>query len=156
MPSIFDKQPKLGILGGGQLGRMLIQSAMNFDVYTKVLDGDEHAPCRTLCSEFVHGSLTDYETVYRFGKNVDVLTIEIENVNVDALERLQSEGIPVHPQPDVIRTIQDKGRQKQFLHDHHIPTTEFELIDDKAHLHQFNRFFPAVQKLRTTGYDGRG
>ncbi|HMD14855.1 MAG TPA: 5-(carboxyamino)imidazole ribonucleotide synthase, partial [Bacteroidota bacterium] len=95
MPSFFEKQPKLGILGGGQLGRMLIQSAINFDLYTKVLDSDDQCPCRDVCSEFVRGSITDYETVLRFGKDVDVLTIEIENVNVDALEQLQSNGITV-------------------------------------------------------------
>lgn len=156
MPSLFEKQPKLGILGGGQLGRMLIQSAINFDLYTKVLDGDGQCPCRDVCSEFVRGSITDYETVLRFGRGVDVLTIEIENVNVDALEQLQSDGITVHPQPHVIRTIQDKGRQKQFLLEHNIPTTEFQIIENKTELLQFDRFFPAVQKLRTTGYDGRG
>jgi len=156
MPSFFEKQPKLGILGGGQLGRMLIQSAVNFDLYTKVLEADDQCPCRDVCSEFVRGSITDYETVLRFGKDVDVLTIEIENVNVDALEQLQSNGITVHPQPHVIRTIQDKGRQKQFLLEHNIPTTEFQVIENKTELLQFDRFFPAVQKLCTTGYDGRG
>jgi len=106
---------KLGILGGGQLGRMLIQQAINYNVTIKVLDPDREAPCRKLCDEFVVGSLSDYETVYNFGKKADMVTIEIEKVNVDALEQLEKEGVLVYPQPRVIRLIQDKGLQKQFF-----------------------------------------
>src|ERR1700734_3709650 len=100
---------RLGILGGGQLGRMLIQQAINYNVTVKVLDPDREAPCCKLCDEFIVGSLGDYETVYNFGKRVDLLTIEIEKVNVDALEQLEKEGILVYPQPRIIRLIQDKG-----------------------------------------------
>ena len=146
----------LGILGGGQLGRMLIQAAMNFDLRIHVMDPDADAPCKSCCDEFTWGPITDADAVYRFGKRVDILTIEIENVNVDALDRLRAEGIAVYPQPEVIRTIQDKGAQKLFLKKHKIPTAEFELLENKNELEAFTGFFPLVQKLRTTGYDGRG
>src|SRR5437879_2154557 len=152
----FRPSLKLGILGGGQLGRMLIQSAVNFDLSISVLDGDEESPCRSFCDSFVLGAPTDYETVLRFGKGLDLLTIEIENVNPEALGRLEKEGVTVRPQPRVIETIKDKGRQKIFLRENGIPTTEFELVAGKSQLHQFQGYFPAVQKLRTAGYDGRG
>jgi 5-(carboxyamino)imidazole ribonucleotide synthase len=156
MGAHFDTSLKLGILGGGQLGKMLIQSAMNLGLHVKVLDNDEHAPCSTYCDEFVRGPLTDRETVLAFGSRVDVLTIEIENVNVDALEELEARGIAVHPQSHVIRTIQDKGLQKEFLRRHGIPTAEFSLIAGREELRDAGVIFPAVQKLRTAGYDGRG
>jgi len=156
MPSVFEKQQRLGILGGGQLGRMLLQASANFNFYTKVLDHQDDAPCRSLCHEFVHGSFADYETVLKFGENVDVLTIEIEHVNVDALDQLHSRGICIFPQPEIIRTIQDKGAQKEFLRAHHLPTTDFEFVSGREDLHRFRKFFPAVQKLRKAGYDGRG
>jgi 5-(carboxyamino)imidazole ribonucleotide synthase len=153
-PSAFTPGFRLGILGGGQLGKMLIQSAMDFNLTVHVLDPDPHAPCATYCDEFTIGSLTDFQTVREFGKHVDVLTIEIENVNVDAMERLGSDGITVFPQPQIVRTIQDKGLQKLFLKEHGIPTAGFSLIDATHQLESST--FPAVQKLRTTGYDGRG
>ena len=111
---------KLGILGGGQLGRMLIQESINYNVTTHVLDPDPHAPCKDICNHFTAGSLTDYDTVYKFGKKVDLLTIEIEKVNVDALEQLEIEGVVVYPQSRVIRLIQDKGVQKQFFKENDI------------------------------------
>jgi 5-(carboxyamino)imidazole ribonucleotide synthase len=152
----FSSNFKLGILGGGQLGRMLIQSAIDFNLYVKILDADIHAPCKPFAHEFVNGSLMDFETVYNFGKNVDVLTIEIEHVNVEALEKLQSEGVKVYPQPEVIRIIQDKRVQKQFYRTNGIPTADFVLIDDTEQLAQHHHFLPAFQKVGKSGYDGRG
>jgi len=147
---------KLGILGGGQLGRMLIQQAINYNVTVKVLDPDREAPCRKLCDEFVVGSLGDYETVYNFGKKVDLLTIEIEKVNVDALEALEKEGVLVYPQPRIIRLIQDKALQKQFFKENDIPTAEFQVISSPQQLKESHIQFPYIQKLRRDGYDGRG
>ncbi len=147
---------KLGILGGGQLGRMLIQQAINYNVTVKVLDPDREAPCRKLCDEFIVGSLSDYETVYKFGKKVDLLTIEIEKVNVDALEQLEREGVMVYPQPRIIRLIQDKGLQKQFFKENGIPTAEFQIISSAAQLKNSTIPFPYIQKLRRDGYDGKG
>src|SRR6201986_387616 len=147
---------KLGILGGGQLGRMLIQQAMNYNVTVKVLDPDREAPCRKLCDEFVVGSLGDYETVYNFGKKVDMITIEIEKVNVEALEQLEREGVLVYPQPRIIRLIQDKGLQKQFFKENDIPTADFQVISSIEQLKQSHIPFPYIQKLRRDGYDGRG
>ena len=147
---------KLGILGGGQLGRMLIQQAINYNVNIKVLDPDREAPCRKLCDEFFVGSLSDYETVYNFGKKVDVLTIEIEKVNVDALDQLEKEGVLIYPQPRVIRLIQDKGLQKQFFKENHIPTAPFLIISSQQHLKESGFSYPYIQKLRRDGYDGRG
>lgn len=147
---------RLGILGGGQLGRMLIQQAINYNVTIKVLDPDREAPCRKLCDEFVVGSLSDYETVYKFGKKVDMLTIEIEKVNVDALEQLEKEGVLVYPQPRIIRLIQDKGLQKQFFKENDIPTSEFQIISSPEQLRNSHIPFPYIQKLRRDGYDGKG
>lgn len=147
---------KLGILGGGQLGRMLIQQAINYNVTVKVLDPDREAPCRKLCDEFTVGSLGDYETVYKFGKKVDLLTIEIEKVNVDALEQLEKEGVMVYPQPRIIRLIQDKGLQKQFFKENDIPTAEFQVISSADQLKNSSIPFPYIQKLRKDGYDGKG
>lgn len=147
---------KLGILGGGQLGRMLIQQAINYNVTVKVLDPDREAPCRKLCDEFVVGSLGDYETVYNFGKKVDLLTIEIEKVNVEALEQLEKEGVLVYPQPRIIRLIQDKGLQKQFFKENDIPTADFQVISSPEQLQQSHIPFPYIQKLRRDGYDGKG
>jgi 5-(carboxyamino)imidazole ribonucleotide synthase len=147
---------KLGILGGGQLGRMLIQQAINYNVTVKILDPDREAPCRKLCDEFTVGSLGDYETVYNFGKTVDLLTIEIEKVNVDALEQLEKEGVLVYPQSRIIRLIQDKGLQKQFFKENDIPTADFQIIASPQQLKQSHIPFPYIQKLRKDGYDGKG
>ncbi|MBK0379498.1 5-(carboxyamino)imidazole ribonucleotide synthase [Mucilaginibacter segetis] len=147
---------KLGILGGGQLGRMLIQQAINYNVTVKVLDPDREAPCRRLCNEFIVGHLNDYDTVYNFGKKVDMLTIEIEKVNVDALEQLEKEGVLVYPQSRIIRLIQDKGLQKQFFKENDIPTAEFQIISSPEDLQQSHIPFPYIQKLRRDGYDGKG
>src|SRR6202008_5054645 len=147
---------KLGILGGGHLGRMLIQQAINYKVTVKVLDPDREAPCKKLCDEFVVGSLSDYETVYNFGKKVDMVTIEIEKVTVDALEQLEKEGVLVYPQPRIIRLIQDKGLQKQFFKENGIPTADFQVISSPAELKNTHIKFPYIQKLRRDGYDGKG
>jgi 5-(carboxyamino)imidazole ribonucleotide synthase len=147
---------KLGILGGGQLGRMLIQESINYNITTFVMDPDKEAPCKDLCRKFVNGSLTDFESVYNFGKQVDILTIEIEKVNVDALDKLEKEGLTVYPQSRVIRLIQDKGIQKLFFKENDIPTAPFQVFGDKDELISANLKFPYVQKLRRDGYDGRG
>ena len=147
---------KLGILGGGQLGRMLIQEAINLNVITHVLDPDANAPCKNICNKFVTGSLTDYETVYNFGKNTDLITIEIEKVNVDALQKLEDEGVVVYPQARVIRLIQDKGLQKEFFKHNDIPSAPFQLIASAEALKKSSIPFPYIQKLRKDGYDGRG
>jgi len=147
---------KLGILGGGQLGRMLIQQAINYNVTVKVLDPDREAPCKKLCDEFVVGSLSDYETVYNFGKKVDMLTIEIEKVNVEAMEQLEKEGVLVYPQSRIIRLIQDKGLQKQFFKENNIPTADFKIISSPNDLTESHIPFPYIQKLRKDGYDGKG
>lgn len=146
----------LSILGGGQLGRMLLQEAINFNISCRVLDPDAHAPCKELSSEFVCGSLSDFDTVYQFGKSAKTLTIEIEKVNTDALEKLEQEGVKVYPPSRVIRLIQDKGTQKQFFKENEIPTAPFELVNTKDDLARTSFSYPYIQKLRKDGYDGRG
>lgn len=152
----FYQDFKLGILGGGQLGRMLIQSCVNLNVHTSVMDPNGQAPCSGFSNEFRKGTLTDYTSVYNFGKSVDLLTIEIENVNVEALYQLEKEGVKVYPQPRVIEIIQDKRIQKQFYKDHNIPTSEFILVDGKEDIKNNLSFLPAFQKLGKGGYDGGG
>ncbi|WP_140937503.1 5-(carboxyamino)imidazole ribonucleotide synthase [Sphingobacterium lumbrici] len=156
MAKDFYGELQLGILGGGQLGRMLIQEAINYNVNVHVLDPDKNAPCRKLCNQFECGSLSDYQTVYKFGKGLDMITIEIEKVNVDALEKLEEEGVLVYPQSRVIRLIQDKGMQKQFFKQNNIPTSPFQLISNKEALANAQLQFPYIQKLRKDGYDGKG
>ncbi len=149
-------QARLGILGGGQLGRMLIQETINFNISVTILDPDADAPCKNICDYFEVGSLSDYETVYNFGKNLDLITIEIEKVNIEALEDLEKEGVTVYPQPRIIRLIQDKGLQKQFFKENDIPTTAFQLFSSKEQLIEANISFPFIQKIRKDGYDGKG
>jgi 5-(carboxyamino)imidazole ribonucleotide synthase len=152
----FYKGFTLGILGGGQLGRMLIQPCINLNVKTAVLDPDPEAPCNGVCTRFTKGSFKDYDTVMQFGAEADVLTIEIEHVNTDALEALEKMGKTVYPQPHVIRLVQDKGLQKQFYKENGIPTSDFVLLDHSGELQNHVHFLPAFQKTRTSGYDGRG
>ena len=147
---------KIGVLGGGQLGRMMIQSAINYNLYICCLDPDGNAPCKSLANEFTKGSLTDYDTVYKFGKDKDIITIEIENVNVEALKALQKEGKKVFPQPEVIEIIKDKGLQKMFYQRNDIPSPDFFLVENKTQIEKYRDFFPFFQKLRTGGYDGKG
>ncbi|MDB5263908.1 MAG: 5-(carboxyamino)imidazole ribonucleotide synthase [Adhaeribacter sp.] len=149
-------ETRLGILGGGQLGRMLLQAGIDLNLYTLILDPDADAPCKSLCHEFYHGSFADFDTVYNFGKKCDVLTIEIEHVNVEALFRLEAEGVRVYPNPGAIQIIQDKGLQKEFYRQHQIPTADYRLVADKAEVAQHLDFLPVFQKLRRFGYDGRG
>ena len=146
----------IGMLGGGQLGRMLIQSGVDINLPINVLDPDKNAPCNYLANKFTVGSLTDYDNVYNFGKKADVITIEIESVNVAALKQLEKEGKEVYPQPHIIETIQDKGLQKIFFQRNNIPTPDFFLIENKAEIPKYTAFFPFFQKLRKGGYDGKG
>ena len=146
----------LGVLGGGQLGRMLIQSAINYNQDIHILDPDPNAPCKDIAQHFQAGSLKDFDTVYSFGKNCDVITVEIEAVNTDALQKLADEGKKVFPQPHILKLIQDKREQKQFYHQHGIPTAEFVLTENKADVISKKSFLPAVNKLGKEGYDGRG
>jgi len=155
-PKTSSPHPRIGILGGGQLGKMLTQAAMNFDLHLSIMDGSPDAPCEPYCHNFVVGDLNDADAVYRFGREVELLTIEIENVNVDALRRLESDGILVSPSSTIIGIIQDKGNQKDFLTKHGIPTAEYRLLSGAVERDGFDAFFPAIQKLRRTGYDGRG
>ncbi|WP_293305429.1 5-(carboxyamino)imidazole ribonucleotide synthase [Pedobacter sp. UBA5917] len=147
---------KLGILGGGQLGRMLIQQAINYNVTTLVLDPDADAPCKHISNYFENGSITDFDTVYNFGKKADIITIEIEKVNIDALEQLEKEGKKVFPQSRVIRLIQDKGVQKQFFKENDIPTSPFQIVNTKEDMVNSPFHFPYILKLRKDGYDGKG
>ena len=130
--SFFSSSKKLGILGGGQLGKMLLQCTNTWDIHTKVLEPSADSACKNLCNEFVQGSLQDFKTVYDFGKNCDVLTIEIEHVNVEALKKLSAEGVKVHPNPIALETIQDKGLQKLFYLQNNFPTAEFVLCENKT------------------------
>lgn len=156
----FSTTKTLGILGGGQLGKMLLYTTRKWDIKTKVLDPSESAPARLACDEFVMGSLTDFQTVYEFGKGLDVLTIEIEKVNVEALEKLEKEGVKVYPQPRVLKTIQNKCLQKKFYRNHNIPTAsfdEFENLDQlKEGIIKGELSFPFVWKSAEMGYDGYG
>ncbi|MEM0543680.1 5-(carboxyamino)imidazole ribonucleotide synthase [Flavobacterium sp. j3] len=156
----FSSNFKLGILGGGQLGKMLLAETRKFDIQTYVLDPSNDAPCKIACNVFVQGSLMDFDTVYNFGKQVDVLTFEIELVNVAALEKLESEGKKVYPSPKTLKNIQNKGIQKDFYVQNNIPTTNFkhypttkkliiDIIDNNIKM-------PFVWKCTEFGYDGNG
>ncbi|RZJ80397.1 MAG: 5-(carboxyamino)imidazole ribonucleotide synthase [Flavobacterium sp.] len=147
---------KLGILGGGQLGRMLIQEAINYNLTTLVLDPDADAPCKHIANKFECGSITDFDTVYSFGKKADIITIEIEKVNIEALEQLEKEGKQVFPQSRVIRLIQDKGIQKQFFKENDIPTAPFQLVNTKEEMLNSTFGYPYILKQRRDGYDGKG
>ncbi|MEN9440916.1 MAG: hypothetical protein RLZ33_992 [Bacteroidota bacterium] len=152
----YGHSSRLGMVGGGQLGRMFIQEAINFDVHVHVLDPDANAPCKHIAHSFTQGSLNDYDTLYTFGLDKDVLTVEIENVNIEALEALEKLGKKVFPQPRVLRIIKDKGIQKEFYKDHNIPTAPFQLTENLEDVKQLADQLPFVQKMRTGGYDGKG
>jgi len=154
--AIIGKMLKIGILGGGQLGRMLLQAAANYPVQTHVLENDPECPAAHLCHHFTCGDIRDFEQVYQFGKKLDGLTIEIESVNVEALEKLEAEGVKVYPKPSALRIIRDKILQKQFYKDNDIPTSPFRVTEKRDDLRKFTDFFPAVHKLASGGYDGRG
>jgi 5-(carboxyamino)imidazole ribonucleotide synthase len=147
---------KVGILGGGQLGRMLLQVAPNYPVETYVMENDAACPAAHLCHHFILGDIRDFEAVYSFGKQVDALTIEIENVNIDALEQLEKEGVRIFPTTQALRIIKNKIRQKEFYRAHEIPTADFLTLEGKPHAEDHAHFFPAVHKLAEGGYDGKG
>ncbi|AXG67943.1 N5-carboxyaminoimidazole ribonucleotide synthase [Kordia sp. SMS9] len=156
----FSSNFKLGILGGGQLGKMLLYTTRKFDVYTSVLDPSDEAPCKIACNEFHQGDLMDFETVYNFGKNVDVLTFEIEHVNVDALQKLEDEGVHVYPSAKTLQTIQNKGIQKLFYQKNNIPTAPFSIymsLEELLHSVENDVIsIPFVWKSTQFGYDGTG
>ncbi|TNE31356.1 MAG: 5-(carboxyamino)imidazole ribonucleotide synthase [Bacteroidetes bacterium] len=161
MKEIFSNPSfKLGVLGGGQLGKMMLAETRRYDIYTVVMDPAADAPSRLASNEFVCGSLMDYNTVLDFGRGLDVLTIEIEHVNVDALEVLEGEGVKVFPQPRALRIIQNKAVQKQFYKDHQLPTSDFFTFENAEELHEGlkkgNWKPPFVWKAATGGYDGFG
>jgi len=147
---------KIGILGGGQLGRMLLQAAANYPVETFVLENDPACPAAHLCHHFTRGDIKEFDAVYNFAKELDAITIEIENVNVDALEKLENEGVKVYPRPHVLKTIKNKIHQKQYYKRHEIPTAEFIVTENLEELDSRKSFLPAVHKLGEGGYDGRG
>ncbi len=155
MANKFYQEFKLGVLGGGQLGRMLIQSGIDLNIEFNVLDPDPKAPCHQI-SNFTNGKLTDFDTVIAFGEKCDLITIEIENVNTAALKELVKKGKKVFPQPEVIELIQDKRVQKLFYRTNNIPTAEFILTEDRADVVRHSEFLPAVHKLGKGGYDGQG
>ncbi|QYS89584.1 5-(carboxyamino)imidazole ribonucleotide synthase [Flavobacterium davisii] len=156
----FSSDFKLGILGGGQLGKMLLYDTRKFDIQTLVLDPDEEAPSRFGCNTFQKGSLLDFDTVYQFGKKVNLLTLEIEHVNLEALEKLEEEGLAIYPSPKTLRLIQNKGRQKDFYIENNIPTSKHQrfvdLNDLKNTLDKNLLNFPFVWKAAQGGYDGNG
>lgn len=156
----FSSDFTLGILGGGQLGKMLLTETRKFDIATKVMDAAADAPARFATNEFVRGDLLDYDAVYHFGKGVDVLTFEIENVNVAALEQLEREGVKVYPTPQSLNIIQNKASQKLFYEQHQIPTAPFQVFENLNQLKQAAEkgevTFPFVWKSARFGYDGNG
>lgn len=151
---------KLGIIAGGQLAKMLIQEANKWDIQTHVLDQDENCSASGISSVFVQGSHLDYDAVYQFGKQVDLLTYEIESIDIKALQRLKSEGLQIVPDPAILELIQDKGLQKNFYGDHDIPTAPYTLYKGKKDILEavlLNQLkFPFVQKICKGGYDGHG
>jgi len=156
----FSSDFKLGILGGGQLGKMLLAETRKFDIQTYVLDPSDEAPSRIACNKFFQGDLMDFDTVYNFGKQVDVLTFEIELVNLDALEKLESEGTKIYPSPKTLRLIQNKGVQKEFYFSTHIPSAAFQKFHSLERLRmtieQDTITLPFVWKCTEFGYDGNG
>jgi len=156
----FSSNFTLGILGGGQLGKMMLYETRKWDIRTKVMDASDEAPCKIACNEFVRGKLLDFDAVYNFGKDVDVLTIEIENVNLDALEKLEDEGKKVYPPTKALRIIQNKAKQKLFYVDNGIPTADFHRFAYKSEIEDSvangGMNFPFIWKVAQFGYDGQG
>jgi 5-(carboxyamino)imidazole ribonucleotide synthase len=147
---------KTGILGGGQLGRMLLQAAANYPVETYLMENDPACPAAHLCHHFTKGDIRNFDDVYNFGKGLDAITIEIESVNEEALEKLEAEGVKVYPRPSALRIIKNKISQKQFYKDHGIPSPAFVVTNNQQELKQQENFLPAVHKIGMGGYDGRG
>ncbi len=147
---------RVGILGGGQLGRMLLQAAANYPVETFIMENDEECPAAHLCHHFTKGNIKEFEAVYNFGKGLDAITIEIENVNVEALEKLEAEGVKIYPKPSVLKTIKNKILQKEYYNKNEIPSSEYVITNSLAELNQHQDFLPAVHKIGEGGYDGKG
>ena len=147
---------KIGILGGGQLGRMLLQAAANYPVETFVMENDPQCPAAHLCHNFTVGDIRNFDDVYQFGKDLNAVTIEIESVNEEALEKLEQDGVKIYPRPSALRTIKNKILQKQFYKQNQIPTPDFVVTNNKNELNDHLSLLPAVQKLGMGGYDGRG
>ncbi len=147
---------KAGILGGGQLGRMLLQAAANYPVETYLLENDEQAPAAHLCHHFTKGDIRSYEDVYAFGKGLDAITIEIESVNIEALEKLESEGVKIYPKPAALRIIKNKINQKNFYQANQIPTSPFKVTTNRSEINHHQDFLPGAHKIGEGGYDGRG
>ena len=152
----FSSSFRLGILGGGQLGKMLLYETRKWDVNTKVLDPSADAPCRISCNEFVQGDLLDYQTVLDFGKGLDLLTIEIENVNIEALKTLKNQGVKVYPEPEALEIIRNKSKQKDFYREKGIPTAAHQNFSSKEGLLEAQFSYPCVWKSAEFGYDGKG
>lgn len=160
MKNYFSSDFKLGVLGGGQLGRMLLAETQKLDIHTSILESNKNAPCAEICNTFILGNLLDFNDVYNFGKTVDLLTIEIENVNLDALDKLESEGLTIFPKPKDLRIIQSKAVQKKFYAAHQIPTAEFSHFINSTEVKDAYQkdllAFPFVWKAARFGYDGTG
>lgn len=160
MSKYLSSDFKLGIICGGQLGKMLGLAAANWDVSTHVLDANEDCPAAKVCNEYTKGHHTDFDAVYAFGKNVDLITFEIEHVNIEALKKLKAEGKAIFPDPELLETIKDKGLQKLFYQKHNIPSSNFELYEHADQIltaiKEGKLQYPFVQKSRTDGYDGKG
>lgn len=157
---MFDTNKKIGILGGGQLGKMLCLAAAEWDFKTYILDASPDYPAGAVCTGFTAGDFRHYDDVLAFGQNMDVITIEIEHVNTEALRTLEEAGKTVHPSPRALDIIKDKGLQKQFYRQNDIPTADFQLFEGEKSLKEAIKkgewALPLVQKTRTAGYDGRG
>jgi 5-(carboxyamino)imidazole ribonucleotide synthase len=160
MEKLVTSEIKLGIIAGGQLGKMLVLAASNWNVKTFVLDKDDHCPASSSCTFLFKGDQLNYDDVYRFGLLVDVLTLELENVNIDALKKLKQEGKRIFPDPEKLEIIQDKGLQKQFYEKINVPSSSFKFFENKKEIinsiNSRKLSFPFVQKLRKGGYDGKG
>ncbi len=157
---MFSSNKIIGILGGGQLGKMTLEVSNKWGIEIYILDPDEDCPSKSLCNEFFQGDLMDFDTVYNFGQKVDVITIEIENINVDALEKLKKENKIVYPQPEILKIIQDKSLQKEFYLKNNIPSTPFITCNSKQEIKKFisngDRTYPFIWKSSKMGYDGYG
>jgi 5-(carboxyamino)imidazole ribonucleotide synthase len=160
MEQLVISEFKLGIIAGGQLGKMLSLAASNWDIKTYILDSDENCPAASCATHFVKGNHLNFDDVYNFGKMVDMITFEIENVNIDALKKLKQEGIKIFPEPEILELIKDKGLQKEFYLQNNIPSASFKIYNSKTEIIETIENgalkFPFVQKLRTGGYDGKG
>ena len=157
---MFSSNKIIGILGGGQLGKMTLEVSNKWGIKIYILDPDENCPSKSLCNKFFQGDLMDFNTVYKFGKEVDIITIEIENINVEALEELKKENKIVYPQPRVLKIVQDKSLQKEFYFNNNIPSTPFKIFNSKDEIKNFlskeGRSYPFIWKSSKMGYDGYG